>query len=675
MTALIQILDTQAANQIAAGEVVERPISVVKELIENALDAGAQQIEVTIEGSGVDFIRVRDDGRGISPEDLPRSILRHATSKIRSIEDLNDLRTLGFRGEALPSIASVSKMEIITRTKDEISGMLLRLEGGEQVDFKEIGCPPGTTVTVEDLFFNTPARRKFLKSTNTEFGLISDVIGRLSLAHPEVAFTLKHPKVVVLQTSGRGRLLESIAAILGQTTARRVLPVSFSKKEWSLEGYISPPDLVRSTRQGETLFVNGRIIRSPLISRAIAEGYHTLIPHKLYPISILSLQLPPHEYDVNVHPTKMEIRFHQEKELAEFISESIREVLLQAHPVTPFEKNYTSFAFQENNSVVKPSVKPDGKPAQYSLKFSSSSQPPRVNSSQVTTHSSENSTNSVPFPMNLGSSSNLNSSSTDSKLTEIVPEPSVANTIFTVKESIPISNLRTTDHFTLPEPFDFQKQFLAEPVIPSQELEEFISNDAEIENPLLALRPLGQIFNTYILSTDGEHLVIFDQHAAHERINYERLLQKHRANPGDSQALLIPIPLEFTAPEEQALLEHLMLLNDMGFILEQFGTRTYLLRGIPAYSGHYQGERLLRDFLDQVLLKQIPPTFDQLLEEWIYMLACKESIKAKESLSLLEMEQLIVQLSKTDNPYTCPHGRPTMVKLTRGELERRFYRS
>ncbi len=651
MTALIQILDTQAANQIAAGEVVERPISVVKELIENALDAGAQQIEITIEGSGVDFIRVRDDGRGISPEDLPRSVLRHATSKIRSIEDLNDLRTLGFRGEALPSIASVSKMEIITRPKDEISGMLLRLEGGEQVDFKEIGCPSGTTVTVENLFFNTPARRKFLKSTNTEFGLISDVIGRLSLAHPDVAFTLKHPKVMVLQTPGRGRLLESIAAVLGQTTARRVLPVSFSRKEWSMEGYISPPDLVRSTRQGETLIVNGRFIRSPLISRAIAEGYHTLIPHKLYPISILSLQLPPHEYDVNVHPTKMEIRFHQEKELAEFISEGIRNVLLQAHPVTPFEKNYTSSAFQENNTAVKPSVKPEDKPTQYSLKFSAS-QLPLVNSSQVTDHSFESSTTSVPFPMNLGSSNNLNSSSTYSKSTETVAEPSVVNAIFTINESIPISNLQTT-----------------------QELEQFISYDVETENPLLALRPLGQIFDTYILSTDGEHLVIFDQHATHERINYERLLQKHRANPGDSQALLIPMPLEFTAPEEQALLEHLMLLNDMGFILEQFGTRTYLLRGIPAYSGPYQGEKLLRDFLDQVLLKQIPPTFDQLLEEWIYMLACKESIKAKDSLSLLEMEQLIVQLSKTDNPYTCPHGRPTMVKLTRGELERRFYRS
>lgn len=671
MSALIQILDSQAANQIAAGEVVERPISVVKELIENALDAGAQQIEVTIEGSGVDLIRVRDDGRGISPEDLSRAVLRHATSKIRSIDDLNDLKTLGFRGEALPSIASVSKMEIMTRQKEEISGMLIRLEGGVQVDFKETGCPLGTTVTVEDLFFNTPARRKFLKSTNTEFGLISDVIGRLSLARPDVAFTLKHPKVVVLQTAGRGRLLESIGAVLGQTTARRVLPVSFSRNEWSVEGYISPPDLVRSTRQGETLIVNGRFIRSNLISRAIADGYHTLIPHKLYPISILSLHVPPHEYDVNVHPTKMEIRFHHEKELAEFIADGIRKALLEAHPVAPFEKtkNFTHPTFQGSDPSGILTDKPNDKSTQYSLKFPPSKSVP-ITTGSDTLHQQESTSVSEPSLMN----SNTSTSYYDpTKKTS--SDPSALNALLSINETRPIRNILTQDDLTSPLAPNFQKQRLGEPIISTKAAEQFVSIDIKAENPLLALRPLGQVFNTYILSTDEEDLVMIDQHAAHERINYERLLQQHRTSHGDSQGLLIPISLEFTPAEEQALLEHLMLLHDMGFILEQFGTRTYLLRGIPAYSGPYQGEKLLHDFLDQILLKQIPPTFDQLLEEWIYMLACKESIRAKEVLSLLEMEQLIVQLSKTENPYTCPHGRPTMVKLTRGELERRFYRS
>lgn len=658
MTASIQILDSQAANQIAAGEVVERPVSVVKELVENALDAGASQIDVAIEGSGVPLIRIRDDGQGILPEDLPRSILRHATSKIRRIEDLNNLHTLGFRGEALPSIASVARVEIATRPKEQVSGMILRIEGGAQTDLREIGCPPGTTVTVEDLFYNTPARRKFLKSTNTEFGQISDLLGRLSLARPDVAFTLKHPKVVVLQTPGRGRLLDSISAVLGQAIARRVLPVDFSQGEWRVEGYISPPDLVRSTRQGETLIVNGRIIRSNLISRAIAEGYHTLIPNKLYPIVILKLQIPPHEYDVNVHPTKMEVRFNREKELADFIAEGIRKTLLQSQPMAPFERitrESTHQATQKpfaphhqitNNQqkLIEPSEKlPElssespcstVKPIQYTLPFSNpgakSINPPehRIAEDKVFVNPKTNTISPILTPSNSYS--------------DPVPDPKLAN------ESASDS-------------FDILTNS-AQDVLP-------------FENPLLLLRPLGQVLSTYILATDEEHLVIIDQHAAHERINYEKLLEKHRKNQRASQSLLIPIPLEFTPSEEQALLEHLMHLHQMGFVLEDFGARTYLLRGIPAYSGPYQGEELLRNFLDQVLQKQTPPTFDQLLEEWIYLLACKESIKAKEVLSLLEMEQLILQLSKTENPYTCPHGRPTMVKLTRGELERRFYRS
>lgn len=662
MTALIQILDSQAANQIAAGEVVERPVSVVKELVENALDAGAGQIEVTIEGSGVSLIRIRDDGQGILPEDLPRAVLRHATSKIRKIEDLNDLRTLGFRGEALPSIASVSKMEIMTRPKDQISGMLLRLEGGKQVELQETGCPPGTTVTIEDLFYNTPARRKFLKSTNTEFGQISDVLGRLSLARPDVAFTLKHPQVVVLQTPGRGRLLDSIGAVLGQSVARRILPVSFSQGEWSVEGYISPPDLVRSTRQGETLIVNGRIIRSNLISRAIAEGYHTLIPNKLYPIIILNLQIPPHEYDVNVHPTKMEIRFHRERELADFIAEGIRKALLQSQPLAPFER-----------LTREPTVRESRQPI-----LQNRSELNLHNQSNQTSKSSQATQYSLLFPKTKPSSSSDTHFNFQTP-SERIPHPSNSSELDFLTKASQTNPLSDPQSDSKPTTLSPTHPTITDFIVTSSK--DFIESNSsqapslDYEHPLLALRPLGQLFNTYVLSTDGENLVIIDQHAAHERINYERLLQQHCNNPSSSQALLIPIPLEFTPAEEQALLEHLMHLHQMGFVLEDFGSRTYLLRGIPAYSGPYHGEELLRNFLDQVLQKQVPPSFDQLLEEWIYLLACKESIKAKDVLSILEMEQLIIQLSKTENPYTCPHGRPTMVKLTQAELERRFYRS
>ncbi|AHF06954.1 DNA mismatch repair endonuclease MutL [Desulfitobacterium metallireducens] len=632
MISKIQVLDPQSANQIAAGEVVERPVSVVKELVENSLDAGAKQIEITIEGNGVPLIRVRDDGSGISPEDLPQAVLRHATSKIRRIEDLNELQTLGFRGEALPSIASVSRMDITSRQTDSVLGMNLKLIGGERCELQEMGCPPGTTITVEDLFFNTPARRKFLKTQNTEFGLISDTLGRLALARPDVSFTLKHPKQVVFQTPGRGKLLESIGVIYGQKLARQLIPLSCSYKEWTLEGYISPPDLVRSTRQEEIFIVNGRIIRSKLLSRAISEGYHTLIPNRLFPIIVIQLTLPPHEYDVNVHPTKMEIRFQNEKALAQFISEQVRKTLLDSRPVAPFERLST-------------------KPAS-----------PSLGTQQVTSNFSDFST----------------ARSTQSKLFfPSLTRPELLQTQTQLDHKEPFTpKVQEEPHIFKTQPYETRESFGTQE---SNETQRNLNNCmttliTDQVHPLLTLRPLGQILGTYILASNDESLVIMDQHAAHERINYERILKEHQHNPGASQTLLIPTSIDFSPIEEQALLENLPHLTNMGFILEHFGGRTYLIRGVPAYSGPYSGEELLRQFLEEVVFKQNQPAFDELLREWIYMLACKESIKAKEKLSLLEMQELLVQLSKTENPYTCPHGRPTIIKLTRSDLEKRFYR-
>lgn len=628
MISKIQVLDLQSANQIAAGEVVERPVSVVKELVENSLDAGAKQIEITIEGNGVPLIRVRDDGSGIPPEDLPQAVLRHATSKIRRIEDLNELRTLGFRGEALPSIASVSHLDITSRPTDSVLGMNLKLIGGEQFELQETGCPPGTTITVEDLFFNTPARRKFLKTQNTEFGLISDTLGRLALARPDVSFTLKHPKQVVFQTPGRGKLLESIGVIYGQKLARQLIPLSCSHEEWSLEGYISPPDLVRSTRQEEIFIVNGRIIRSKLLSRAVSEGYHTLIPNRLYPIIVLQLTLPPHEYDVNVHPTKMEIRFQNEKALGQFISDQVRKTLLGSRPVAAFERLSTKPDSQ-------PSVYQDtARPTQSKLFFPSLTRP-ELFKTQAQLDPKE------PFSSKVQE---------EPHLFEIQP-PGTQVSFETQK------NVNTA---------------VTEESIEKNVIQEDLTEEV---HPLLTFRPLGQVLETYILASNDESLVIMDQHAAHERINYERLHKEHQHKPGASQTLLIPTPVDFTPIEEQAMLENLPHLTNMGFILEHFGGRTYLIRGVPAYSGPYSGEELLRQFLEEVVFKQNQPTFDELLREWIYMLACKESIKAKEKLSLLEMQELFVQLSKTENPYTCPHGRPTIIKLTRSDLEKRFYRT
>ncbi|MHB1407366.1 MAG: DNA mismatch repair endonuclease MutL [Desulfitobacteriaceae bacterium] len=620
MTHPIHVLDEHAANQIAAGEVVERPLSVVKELIENALDAGASRIEISVERNGVPLIAVSDNGHGIPSAELPLALLRHATSKLTHIEDLNTLRTLGFRGEALPSIASVSLMEISTRSQNELSGAVLKVQGGQQMHISDAGRPEGTTVTVRDLFFNTPARRKFLKSVNTEFGLISDMVSRLALARPDVAFTLTHPQNVVLKTPGRGKLLEAVAAVLGNDIARRLIPISFDNGNWKLAGYVSPPDLVRSTRQGETFIVNGRVIRSSLLSRSVSEAYHTLIPAKLNALAVLQLSLPPAEYDVNVHPAKMEIRFAREQELAQFISDGIRKILRAHHSPTTLE-------FASSAAKIRPGEK-------LIVRGTSDVRPDLMSRPTLLT--------------NKHLSADINN----------------------LKDLLELTDLRANKDLSVNE-----KTIDVDYCLNSTNAEKARVEPVPSALELINVWPLAQVFNTYILATDGSNLVIIDQHAAHERINYERLLKQMKKEKPGCQELLIPVPLEFTVQEEQLLLEHLWTLREFGFILEHFGSRTYLLRGIPDNIQTGEGENLIRQFLEMVLKTAHTPSFDSLREEWVYLIACRNSIKAQENLSLLEMEQLLAQLNRTENPFTCPHGRPTIVQISKAELEKRFYRT
>lgn len=634
MSQLIQILDQHAANQIAAGEVVERPVSVVKELVENSLDSGARHIDVVIEGSGVELIRVRDDGCGITPEDLPFAVLRHATSKIRSIQDLETLSTLGFRGEALPSIASVSLMEISSRPYGSSDGMQIKLKGGQNQEISAIGCPPGTTVLIQDLFYNTPARRKFLRSKNTEFGQISEMLGRLALARPDVAFSLAHPKQIVFQTSVHNDLREAIGAVFGLDLARKMLPISYTYEKWSCHGYIGPQDLVRSNKQGEVITVNGRIIRSSLLSRAIQAGYQTFIPAKYYPITVLHLQVPPSEYDVNVHPSKLDIRFYQEQKLAEFITDNIRNTLL----------NQAKIPTWSSTKIIGP--KPEM---------------PEIEASAI---------NILKNPRPIA---NLTASVKN-------PEDFISHSAYP-------DPLETIDPDNTPAKPSALKDIL--PKLYPDFIAEAATNTPGIVHPtslfneinlgpradLNQIRPLAQLFMTYILATNGNELILIDQHAAHERINYELFQEQAASLQNPSQNLLVALPIEFTLQEEQVVLEYLWILNEMGFVLEEFGARTYLLRAVPAYTASIEPEQLLHQFIAHVLQKNFVPTFDTMIEEWIYLAACRESIKARESLSLLEMEQLLSRLFQVENPFTCPHGRPTMIRFSRTELEKRFYRT
>jgi len=700
LTPVIHILDSHSANQIAAGEVVERPASVVKELVENALDAGAKHIDITIEGNGVPLIRVRDDGCGISITDLPLAVIRHATSKITQIDDLNDLQTLGFRGEALPSIASVSHMEISSRPADEVAGLCLKLVGGEDGEFSEVGCPVGTSVTVRNLFFNTPARLKFLKSTPTEFGLISDVVGRIALAHPEIAFSLAHPQQVVLQTSGRGDLRETIGAVLGHTIARQLIPINAQQGDWLLEGFISPPNLVRSSKQTQTFMINGRMVRSAFLSRALEEGYHTLIPNKLHPVVVVHLHVPPSEYDVNVHPTKMDVRFKSEQTLSPFISQAVYQTQLQSRPLPSFKaqlnpnhETKTAFPFKNSPpskvSVLSEPFRVTGQlretNALLSVSTSSTASPANTLSTTSTQNNQGNqstdNTESMQSMQSIqGNQNNSNDPSLPSNQSILEKQPfrpiKIDQPTLFIPSKPPSEILESAvdgPNQTASDNFGAELDPLTENSAPS--VVETNVGETTPADTLAHIWPLAQVFNTYILATDGEVLLMIDQHAAHERINYERMFAEFKRAEHSSQTLLIPLPMEFTLQEEQVVLENLWSLTEMGFILEQFGERTYLLRGVPVQTGLVQADQLLRQFIEEVLQKNSTPTIDKLLEEWIYLLACKQSIKAQDWLSLLGMEQLIALLGLTQNPYTCPHGRPTMVKMTRQELEKRFYRT
>jgi len=590
----IKLLDQRSINQIAAGEVVERPLSVVKELVENSLDAAASKIDITVEKGGVSLIRVKDNGIGIPAEDLRLSVLPHATSKINSIDDLNNLQTLGFRGEALSTIASVSKLSILSRTSEQVSGYKIELEGGSITNLTEDACPIGTIVNVKELFFNTPARKKFLRSISTEFNLIANVITQIALARPDVAFTLKHNDRIVFQTSGKGNLLDAIAETNTLTLAKKMIPLSFEEGEIKLEGFISPPDLVKS-RNDAVFIVNRRIIRSQLLNKAVKEGYHTFIPANLYPVVVLSLLMSPSEYDVNVHPAKLEIKFHKEQEIYRIIVKSVQDTLLNNIPRKKFPITGISSQLASTNE--------------------------QLNCKKENTIT-------------------LNSNNQEKQLEFIIinKEQDVYVSEQPTYGYDAKSNIKTAVHFE-------------------------------------RLRALGQIFNTYILCTDDISLYCIDQHAAHERIRYNELLLQLKQDTLPSQTLLIPEVIEVNAQEEQILLNHLQELQEMGFVVEYFGERTYYLRSAPFLGDKEKPSNLFKYFLDKVSEDFSPPTQEKLLEKWIFTLACHSSIRGNEKLSIQEMDELIQTLGKTHNPYSCPHGRPVIIELPKSELDKKFRRT
>lgn len=685
--ARIKVLDEQLANQIAAGEVVERPASIVKELVENAVDAGSTTIDIAIEEGGLTFIRVIDNGYGIAAEDMVNAFQRHATSKISTSSDLFRIASLGFRGEALPSIAAVSRLQCVSST--ESSGLAHRLvmEGGTITVEEPTNALQGTDITVRDLFYNTPARLKYMKAIQTELGHISDYLNRIALAHPGIAFTFKHNGNVLLRTLGTGDRLQVIAAVYGTNTAKVMLPIEAADADYELTGYMSKPELTRANRNGITVIVNGRYIRSHAVNQALLQAYHTLLPINRFPLAVLELGMHPSLLDVNVHPSKMEVRFSKESELRQLIERAAKAVLnAQRHIPGPHagERQERSKPVFVQDAIAFHMADSDEQALKSPHSAASAPLPPANLSSQeaAPTHHARQAAYRAEASAYSNQANAAASYPPSAAAREYVPKDA------TERLYSPPASVRK-DEFTIQET---AADAVNSELSPSARSENSavsgsgLNSDAPIysgEEKLLQdeakpafpeLYWIGQHHGTYIVAQAEDGLYLIDQHAAHERINYEYYLHKFGNPEAASQQLLVPITLEFTPGEAAQLRELLDLFAQVGVELEPFGTQTFLVRAYPEWMPKGEEQGLLEEMAELLISERKAINIMKLREKAAIMVACKASIKANDRMSREEGETLLARLSRCEQPYTCPHGRPIIVHLSTYQLEKMFKR-
>lgn len=584
----IQLLDTATINRIAAGEVIERPFSVVKELVENSIDANSSAITVEINEGGISRIRVTDNGSGIENEQVKLAFLNHATSKIKTAEDIFNINSLGFRGEALASIASVSQLEIITKTHNSLIGKRLEIHGGEIKEDDDVGCPNGTTIIVKNLFFNTPARQKFLKKPSTEGGYICDILNRIALGHPNICFKFINNGKVALNTSGNNNLKNIVLSVYGKEFINKLLELDYNKYNFRVYGLIGKPELNRSNRAYENLFINGRYIKSDLVKNAVEDAYKTRIMVGKFPIYILNLELPSSEFDVNVHPTKLEVRFTKEYEIYDLVYNAVFETL--------------------QNKILIPKIE-----------------------------------------------------------TTEAPKPKIELKKEQVLEPFEIENPNLNYNKVQPQQ-EVQKAVLNEPQ------QSFIKteNDNIVQKALNDYKIIGQAFDTYIFIEQNKSIYIIDQHAAHEKILYEKFMNCYKNNKFNSQILLEPLTIKLNLKEKEILLHNLDLFNKIGFQIDQFGDSDYIIRAVPIIFDKPENTDFFIEILD--LLNNSSSFSIDIKFDKIASISCKAAVKANKRLSKLEIDTLINDLMNLDNPFNCPHGRPTIIEMTKAEIEKKFKR-
>lgn len=621
------------ANQIAAGEVIERPASVVKELVENSIDAGSSQITIEIEESGLKKIQVTDNGEGISQEDVALSLHRHATSKIKSQADLFRIRTLGFRGEAIPSIASISHFTVKTATADEHYGTLLVAKGGEIERQEPISTPVGTKITVENLFYNTPARLKYMKSLQSELAHIVDVVNRLSLAHPEIAFTLINDGRQMTTTSGTGDLRQAIAGIYGLNTAKKMIEISNADLDFEVSGYISLPELTRANRNYITILINGRYIKNFLLNRAILDGYGSKLMVGRFPIAVIDIQIDPYLADVNVHPTKQEVRISKEKELMSLISSAIAESLREQDLIPDALEN-----------LAKSSTRGLPKPQQTSLPLKQTNL--YYDKERHDFFVKSDTVEEEPVQL-------------FNEVDKIVKQVDKQSSVRYAQRSV--AGQEYDEHDNL----DFKNKTKINRMIESLDKEE-ASTFPELEY-------FGQMHGTYLFAQGNGGLYIIDQHAAQERVKYEYYRDKIGEVDDSLQQLLMPYLFEFSGADFIKIQEKMELLKQVGINLEPYGNNTFILREHPIWMKEEEIETAVYEMCDMLLLTN-EVSVKKYRAELAIMMSCKRSIKANHTLDDYSARQLIVQLSQCKNPYNCPHGRPVLVNFTKSDMEKMFRR-
>lgn len=639
MSKIIELSET-LANQIAAGEVVERPSSVVKELVENALDAHSTQIDIYLEEAGLRKIQIIDNGEGIEKEDVLNAFKRHATSKIHSRDDLFRIRTLGFRGEALPSIASVSEMTIETSTGKE-EGRLVKMSGGKVLEDKPHSLRKGTKITVENLFFNTPARLKYVKTLQTELSNIGDMVNRLSISHPEVAFRLIHDGNQMLNTSGNGDLKQTLAGIYGVAMAKKMLPIEQNDLDFKVSGFVSLPEVTRASRNYISIIINGRYIKNYLLNKAIIEGYGSKLMIGRFPIAVITIEMDPLLVDVNVHPTKQEVRLSKEKELMTLISEGIRQALEEQQLIPKVD---SELAFKKNlpkepklkQPTIRESLLPNeerGASLQGNLHFDDKDQ-------RFYTDETKATPNQV----------------------QIDPLPIVHEML--AKE-------RAVDIEKVAEPL-FDDPFSSE-YSQEKESEEELAEENVSLGGFPELEYFGQMHGTYLFAQSAEGLYILDQHAAQERIKYEYFRKKIGEVSNDLQSLLVPVVLDYPQSDSLKIKEHLSELAEVGIHLEEFGQSSYICRAHPTWYPRGTEEETIREMVDLVLIGgQL--NVAKFREDTAIMMSCKQSIKANHYLNEGQARQLLIDLAACENPYNCPHGRPVLVHFDNKDMEKMFKR-